>query len=379
MLTGGDRDEQAHHVAEVEHRSSALTVGLLVAALVAIVAVVVLGRSGDDGPDVAADETTPPTTAARSPTTTVAAAVELPEGESDLVVRLPGADDLPTPFWAIGGPTPERSTTSLVRLDGDEIRLVTAKGRGELGAAVPVVRTDDRIVWSDGEHLMRIDAELELVPHVLRNAVDVHPLDEDRVWIRDGDEVRAVELSLGRVDSESGRTFYRLLAPLADGGFVVSVDGAAGVWWPGGLAARVATSYVDRSADRVVFADRDGLVLADVDPFVVVETLPIAFDGQPVGRGAISPDGTRVAVHLQRPGRTELVVVDLADGSVLPVGMFTDRREPMWVDDDRLLVLGAAEADRTIVWLVGADGTSRLNVPVAELLGARAWRLVPAP
>ena len=370
-MAGGSVDEDAGGGALVlERRGSWLIVAIAVIAVVGLLSAVLLAGSDDD--DV------PPTTTI-TPTATSDVA-DAATGQPALT-RLPGADLLTEPIWLLAGRPNDRNTVTLARIDELGETTATAPGGSALvpGQVLRAIRADEAIVWSNGDELVRIDDELMLIPFILDRATAVHPLTDDEVWTVDStNQIVVSPLRQDRPPEVLGPLPGELVAPLSEELFVLRFQGGVGLWIPGTEISYIGNGLLATTSELTVLSGRrDGrgaLATAETSPFRVTATVPLDVEGIPLGDGALSPDGRQLAFHLQRGDRIELVVADLADGATTPLGIFTDRAAPVWLDDGRLVAIAAPTGERQLVWLV-SPGTGEPSEPVIELDAGRAWTL----
>lgn len=355
----------------LERRRSWLVPAIVVALVVGLAAVLVARVAGGD------DEAATPTTAPASTTSTSAELA--PDGPN--LARLDAASALPEPIWLLAGRSRSENTMQLYRIDADGDRRVNvATGQGQLpGVRFRAIRADDAIVWSNGDNLFRIDEDLSLIPFTLGPAAAVFPSTDEQVWTLDAENVIFdTPLTPDRQPEELGQLPSELIAALSEALFLLRAQGGVGLWAGGLQPAYVGDSLLAVSSDQVFLSGRrDGepaIVVAQAVPFAVTSTVPLDVDGVPLGDGALSPDGELVAFHLQRGGRIELAVADVADGTTTSLGVFTDRAAPVWLDDGRLVAIGAPTGDTQVVWLL-SPGTGEPSVPILELDAGRAWTL----
>ncbi len=371
-MPGGSVEEDTGGGALVlERRGSWLIVAVAVAIL-GLLGAFLLGR----GDDTASAPTTTGATATTGQTETTLTADDGPA-----LTRLSGADSLPEPIWLLAGRSRSQDTMLLYRVDDTGEAVVNAvTGQGQLpGERYRAIRADDAIVWSNGDQLLRIDEDLDLIPFALSRATTVFPNSDDEVWTVDRENfIVDSPLRQDRQPRRIGEIPGDLVAPLSPELLILRVQGGVGIWTPGLAPSYVATNLLGTSTDLAVFStvqQRMGTLLsATTSPFAVTATVPLDVEGIPLGDGALSPDGRQIAFHLQRGARIELVVADVTDGTTTLLGIFTDRAAPVWLDDGRLVVIGAPAEGRQLVWLV-SPGTDEPSQPVVELDAGRAWTL----
>ncbi|MEM8905553.1 MAG: hypothetical protein AAGA17_06675 [Actinomycetota bacterium] len=363
----------------VLERRGSLRLVLLVLVVVGVGGVaLVVARSGDD------PASSPTTSTAPATITTALATTETSNRPS--LSRLPAADDLTEPIWLLAGRSASENTMQLHRIDDTEDRRVNvATGQSQLpGERIRAIRADEAVVWSNGDNLFRVDDELRLIPFTLGPATAVFPVDDDRVWtVSDDNEIVDSPLQPDRPPDVLVPLAGELVAPLSSEVFLLWFQGGVGLWIPGAETSYLGEGLLATTPELSVFSSRrDGsgaLVVAATSPFSVLATVPLDVDGIALGEGALSPDGERIAFHLQRGDRIELVVADVADGTTTSLGIFTDRAAPVWLADGRLVVIAAPTGDRQLVWLVSPDGDEP-SVPILELDAGRAWSLaIPTP
>lgn len=372
-MAGGSVEEESGGDALVLERRGSWLVAVVIVATVGVLGAFLLAGSGDD----AAPSTT--TESASASSTVTGSSIAEDDGPS--LTRLAGADSLPQPIWLLAGRSRSQNTMLLHRVDGEGEDVVNAPaGREQLpGEAYRAIRADDAIVWSNGDDLFRIDDDLSLIPFTLDTATAVFPSTDERVWTVDRDN-NIIDSPLGqdRQPQLLGELPGELVAPLSAELFLVRFEGGVGIWIPGTETSYLATGLLATTPELTVFntvRTREGaLVVATSSPFTVTETVPLDVDGVPLGDGALSPDREHVAFHLQRGTRVELVVAEVATGETELLGVFTDRTAPLWLDDGRLVAVGAPTGGRRLVWLV-SPGTSEPNEPIIELDAGRAWTL----
>ncbi|HEX3463723.1 MAG TPA: S9 family peptidase [Candidatus Elarobacter sp.] len=114
---------------------------------------------------------------------------------------------------------------------------------------------------------------------------------------------------------------------------------------------------------------KDHTVLVDVAKGT---TRPLRANGGPDGGGRLSPDGTRLALSLPRHGtlylQSDCVVRRVTDGTDVASGIALDRNVH-WADwqDDRTLLIGAADGVRSYLYRVPADGGTQSRADLGEL------------